>query len=88
MKEKKLRTEIVLTDADADIIAEIEASGLQRATFFKMAAREYARLKNEEQFDARVERLLHKVLAERGVNSPQVSEVKPKKKLGFGAKKG
>lgn len=84
--EKKLRTEIRLTDADADIIDFLAKSDVPRATQFKNAIRAYMNRKEEEQFDARVKRLLSEVIADRGVNSS--IEVKPKKKLGFGAKKG
>lgn len=84
--EKKLRTEIRLTDADADIIEFLGKSDVPRATQFKNAIRAYMNRKEEEQFDARVKRLLSEVIADRGVNSS--IEVKPKKKLGFGAKKG
>lgn len=83
----KLRVEVVLTDADVDIIEEMQASGLQRATFFKMAARAYMRNKEEEKFDVRVKRLLDEVLAERGGSVTEITEVKPKKKLGFGSKR-
>jgi len=65
----------------------MQASGLQRATFFKMAARAYMRHKEEEQFDVRVKRLLDEVLAQRGDSGPIAQEVKPKKKLGFGSKR-
>lgn len=83
----KLRVEVVLTEADADIIEEMQASGLQRATFFKMAARAYMRHKEEEQFDVRVKRLFDETLAQLGVNGPIAREVKPKQKLGFGGKR-
>jgi len=83
----KLRVEVVLTEADADIIEELQASGLQRATFFKMAARAYMRHKEEEQFDVRVKRLLDEVLAQRGDSGPIAKNVKPKQKLGFGGKR-
>lgn len=83
----KLRVEVVLTEADADIIEEMQASGLQRATFFKMAARAYMRHKEEERFDIRVKRLFDESLAQLAVSSPVVKEVKPKQKLGFGGKR-
>lgn len=83
----KLRVEVVLTEADADIIEEMQASGLQRATFFKMAARSHMRHKEEERFDVRVKRLFDESLAQLGANGPIVKEVKPKQKLGFGGKR-
>ena len=83
----KMRIEVVLTEADVDIIEEMQASGMQRATFFKMAARSYMRNKEEERFDVRVKRLFDESLAQLSVNSPAVREVKPKQKLGFGGKR-
>lgn len=86
-KKDTLRTEIVLTDADRDIIELIEESGLQRATFFKMAARFYGQHQKEEEMDVRVKRLLQEAFREFGANpSAQVSKTKPKKKLPFSAK--
>lgn len=84
-KKETLRTEIVLTDADRDIIELINESGMQRATFFKMAARFYGQHQKDEEADMRIKRLLREVLAE-NVGSIQVTEAKPKKKLPFGAK--
>ena len=83
----KLRVEVVLTEADVDIIEEMQASGLQRATFFKMAVRAYMRHKEGEQFDVRVKRLLGEVLAQHGVSDTAIDEVKPKKKIGFSSKR-
>lgn len=84
---EKIRTEIVLTDADADIVRLIEESGLQRATFFKMAARFYGQHQKEEEMDVRIKRLLQEAFREFGANpSAQVAETKPKKNLPFGAK--
>lgn len=83
----KMRIEVVLTEADVDIIEEMQASGMQRATFFKMVARAYMRNKEEERFDIRVKRLLDEVLAQRGVSGPLVQEVKQKPMLGFGGKR-
>lgn len=83
----KIRIEVVLTEADVDIIEEMQASGMQRATFFKMAARSYMRNKEEEQFDVRVKRLFDESLAQLAVSSPVVKEVKPKQTLGFGGKR-
>ena len=82
-----MRIEVVLTEADVDIIEEMQASGMQRATFFKMAARSYMRNKEEERFDVRVKRLFDESLAQLAVSSPVVKEVKPKQKLGFGGKR-
>jgi len=78
----KIRIEIVLTEADVDIIEE-----MQRATFFKMAARSYMRNKEEERFDVRVKRLFDESLAQLAVTGPIVKEVKPKQSLGFGSKR-
>ena len=83
---RKLRTEIVLTDADSDIIEFIEKSDMQRATLFKLAMRWYMQHQQEERFDERVKRLLNEVLAERGEVKP-VQTVESKKRLGFGAKR-
>lgn len=83
----KIRIEVVLTEADVDIIEEMQASGMQRATFFKMAARSYMRNKEEERFDARVKRLFDESLAQLAVSGPIVKEVKPKQTLGFGGKR-
>ena len=82
----KLRIEVVLTEADADIIEFIQSSNLPRATQFKVAMREKMQRQEEEKFDARVERLLHKVLAERGTSAPAIEEKPPKSKLKFKAK--
>lgn len=85
---EKIRTEIILTDADADIIKLIKESGLQRATFFKMAARFYGQHQKDEEVDMRIKRLLREALAEVGANGTnyQVTETKQKKNLPFGAK--
>lgn len=84
---KKLRVEIVLTDADADIIEFIEKSTMPRATQFKVAMRAHMKRQEEERFDVRVKRLLTEVLADRGevVSSPK--KVESKSRVGFGAKK-
>lgn len=82
----RLRTEIVLTDADADIIEFIEKQDMQRATLFKVAIRHYMKHQEEERFDERVERLLNKVLSERG-EVRAVQTVESKNRVGFGAKK-
>lgn len=82
----RLRTEIVLTDADADIIEFIEKHDMPRATLFKVAMRSYMKRQEEERFDERVKRLLNDVLAERG-EVRTVQTVESKKRLGFGAKK-
>lgn len=84
----KLRIEVVLTEADADIIEFIQSSSVPRATQFKLAIREKMQRREEEKFDSRVKRLLDEVLAQRGVSSPAVKEVKSKPKLGgFGGKR-
>ena len=84
---EKIRTEIILTDADADIIKLIKESGLQRATFFKMAARFYGQHQKDEEVDMRIKRLLRETLAEVSANNNyQVTETKQKKSLPFGAK--
>jgi len=84
----KMRIEVLLTDADEDIIEFITSNNTPRSAQFKNAMRYYMRGKGEEQFDVRVKRLLSEVLAQNGVqNTPQVSEPK-KKALKFGAKKG
>lgn len=83
----KLRIEIVLTDADADLIEYITSKDIPRATQFKNAMREKIARREEEQFDERVKRLLGEVLAERGEVAPSIAKVESKKRLGFGAKK-
>lgn len=82
----RIRTEIVLTDADSDIIEFIEKNDMQRATLFKVAMRAYMKRQEEEQFDERVKRLLNEVLANRG-ELKNVQTVESKSRLGFGAKK-
>lgn len=84
----KLRVEVVLTDADADIIEYLEKHDIPRATQFKNAIREKMQRREEEQFDERVKRLLGEVLAEKGMSAPQITKVESKKRLGFGAKRG
>lgn len=85
----KLRIEVLLTDADEDIIEFVTASKVPRSAQFKNAMRAYMKHQTEEQFDVRVKRLLSEVISERGVAAPVVVSVEPpKKKLGFGAKKG
>ena len=87
MEKKKTRVEVVLTDADIDIIEFIEKSTMPRATQFKVAMRAYIQRQEEERFDERVKRLLTEVLADRGevVSSPK--KVESKSRVGFGAKK-
>lgn len=85
----KLRIEVLLTDADEDIIEFVTNSKVPRSAQFKNAMRAYMKKQTEEQFDVRVKRLLSEVVAEKGVVASQVVNVEPpKKKLGFGAKKG
>lgn len=85
----KLRIEVLLTDADEDIIEFITSNSTPRSAQFKNAMRSYMKRQTEEQFDLRVKRLLNEVIADRGVNtSIQTTEVAPKKKLGFGAQRG
>jgi len=83
----KLRVEVVLTDADADIIEYLSKHDIPRATQFKNAIRERMQRREEEQFDERVKRLLGEVMASQGISAPQVAKVESKKRLGFGAKK-
>lgn len=84
----KMRIEVLLTDADEDIIEFITSNNTPRSAQFKNAMRYMMRGKGEEQFDVRVKRLLGEVLAQNGgSNVPQVTEPK-KKSLGFNAKKG
>lgn len=83
----KIRVEVVLTDADVDIIEEMQASGMQRATFFKSAVRANMKRKEEERFDERVKRLLDDVLSNHTYSGTAMKEVKPKKTLGFGSKR-
>lgn len=83
----KLRIEVVLTEADADIIEFIQSSSVPRATQFKLAMREKMQRREEEKFDVRVKRLLDEVLAQRGDSGPIVQEIKQKPMLGFGGKR-
>lgn len=83
----KIRTDVQLdTVLDADIIADIELSGMQRATYFKYAARELMKHREEEKVDERVKRILNDLLASRGEVKP-VETAKAKGRLGFGFKK-
>lgn len=84
------RVEVLLTDADEDIIEFIKNNDkTPRSALFKNAMRSYMNRKTEEQFDVRVKRLLSEVIAEKGNGvSFQASEVAPKKKLKFNALKG
>ena len=85
----KLRIEVLLTDADEDIIEFIKSNNTPRSAQFKNAMRVYMKHQKEEQFDERVKRLLNDVLEERGQSAiNKVSEVAPKKKLGFSAQRG
>jgi len=84
----KLRVEVVLTDADADIIEYLTKHDIPRATQFKNAIREKMQRREEEQFDERVKRLLGEVIAEKGYITPQITKVESKKRLGFNARKG
>lgn len=86
-KKTKKRVEVVLTDADIDIIEFLGKSTMQNATQFKVAMRAYMKQQEEERFDVRVKRLLTEVLAERGeaVSSPK--KVESRTRVGFGAKK-
>lgn len=83
-----LRVEVLLTEADEDIIEFIKESKTPRSAQFKNAMRAYMRGKDEEKVDVRVKRLITELLAEQGVNKTIVNEVKPKKKLPFDAKRG
>lgn len=85
---KKQRIEVVLTEADADIIEFIEKSTMPRATQFKVAMRAFMKQQEEERFDVRVKRLLDEVLAERGeAGVKSVEKAESRSRLGFGAKK-
>lgn len=86
-KVTQLKTEVILKDYEQDMIDFVLESGLPRATLFKKALRDMMNRKKEEDFDERVKRLLNEVISERGTNPVIVNEVKPKKSLGFGAKK-
>lgn len=84
---KKQRVEVVLTEADADIIEFIGKSTMPRATQFKVAMRAYMKQQEEERFDVRVKRLLDEVLVDRG-EVRTVEKAESRSRLGFGAKKG
>ena len=88
MAKQKLRTDVILTDAEQDIIDFVLASDIPRATLFKIAMRTYMNRQEEEQFDERVKRLLTDVLANRGEVIASPSKVESKSRLGFGARKG
>lgn len=87
MEKKKKRVEVVLTDADIDIIEFIESNSMQNATIFKVAMRAYIQRQEEERFDVRVKRLLTEVLADRGEVVSAPKKVESKTRVGFGAKK-
>lgn len=85
----KLRIEVLLTDADDDIIEFVLANDTPRSAQFKNAMRSYMKRQTEEQVDVRVKRLIKELLAEQGgLQTIKTSEVVPKKKLGFGAQRG
>lgn len=87
LTEKKLRTDVFLTEADQDIIDFINASNIPRATLFKIAMRAYINRKEEEKFDARVERILKKVITQNGTQMPaSVEAVKKSSRVMFGSK--
>lgn len=87
LTEKKLRTDVFLTEADQDIIDFINASNIPRATLFKIAMRAYINRKEEEKFDARVERILKKVITQNGTQmSASVEAVKKSSRVMFGSK--
>lgn len=86
-KKNQLRTDVILTESEQDMIDFIVASGIPRATLFKNAMRAYMNRKEEEQFDERVKRLLTDVLANRGEVLITPSKVESKSRVGFGAKK-
>ena len=86
-KVTKLRTDVILTEAEQDIIDFLLASDIPRATHYKIAMRAYMQRKEDEQFDERVKRLLSEALAERGEVVSAPVKVESKKRLGFGAKK-
>lgn len=82
-----IRAEVRLDPVlDADIIEEIEKSGMSRTIFFKLAAREMMKRREEEKVDERVKRLLSEVLAERGEVKP-IETNKAKGRVAFGFKK-
>lgn len=87
MTKQRIRTDVILTDADQDIIDFIQDRNIPRATLFKTAMRYYMNRKEEEKFDDRVKRLLNDVLEERGEVSVKVEKVASKKRLPFGHKK-
>lgn len=86
-RNDKIRTEIHLdVVADTDILEDIERTGMQRATYFKYAARELMKRREEEAVDERVKRLINELLTERGEIKP-VQKVENKTRLAFGVKK-
>ena len=85
---KKKRVEVVLTEADVDILEFMEKSTMPLATQFKVAMRAYMKQQDEERFDVRVKRLLDEVLADRGeAGVKSVEKAETRSRLGFGAKK-
>lgn len=84
---RKQRVEVVLTEADEDIMEFMSRSTMPRATQFKVAMRLYMRHQEEERFDIRVKRLLDEVLAERGsVTVTKVETSETRSRLAFGSK--
>lgn len=88
MAKQKLRTDVILTEADRDIIEFVLDSDIPRATLFKIAMRAYMQSKEDEQFDERVKRLLTDVLESRGELTDVPAKVEGKSRVGFGARKG
>ena len=84
---KKIRVEVVLTEADIDIIEFIESNTTPRATQFKIAMRAFMKQQEEERFDVRVKRLLNEVMAERGDAPFKSEKVESKSRVAFGAKR-
>lgn len=86
----RVRIEVVLTEADQDIIDYLEGVKGPRSSHFKTAMRSYMYRSDENILDRRVKRIVNEMLKERGadIQVTPVKVTKAKRKVGFGAKKG
>lgn len=66
----KLRVEVVLTEADTDIIEYLETNDMPRATQIKMSIRSQIQRKQDEQIDDRIKRLLYDAIADVSRDTP------------------
>ena len=62
--QTRIRIEVVLTEAEKDIIEFLDSRDIPRATQIKMSLRDQIQRKDAEKFDERVRRLLYEAVAE------------------------